>query len=359
LCPGDSFLACASGFLLCALCVLCERPSSALAEGVTGRGGLEAVAVSPDGKRLAVGGQNRVLYLLDAGTLAVGQRLWLGARIGSLAFSSDGKRLAALDDADVLRLLDLEKGKELARVEGVAGLVAGADRVLVHDTGILSKGILRVYSLADLKEQARLEVPYRPAAYAFAASGKQAVLLSASERGTEKYVPATEVPEELTGLARLTFRQRYDGLESLLETRDVATGKLLKQQRLWYTSDSDSTVLARSGEVTLVFNRANICARIAADGTTTLFRTELFLNHGLGVSPDGKRLVAGGSGEGYWGPVEGGTPVKFALDALPGQAEYFARFAVRDDGTAYGVTTACRLVKIGPGGKVVRVVAVY
>src|SRR5262249_16950956 len=51
-----------------------------LAGGVTGRGGLEAVAVSPDGKLVAAGGQNRVVYLLDAATLEVKRRIWLGAR---------------------------------------------------------------------------------------------------------------------------------------------------------------------------------------------------------------------------------------------------------------------------------------
>jgi WD40 repeat protein len=326
---------------------------------VASRGGLEAVAVSPDGKVLAVGGQNRVLYLLDGATLRVKQRVWLGARIGNLAFSADGRRLAIEDDADVLRLYDVVKGKEIARMPGVAGMVAGPDRVVVHDADVVSKGILRIYSLANLKEQAKLELPYRPAAYTFTASGKQLVILSISQKGSEKYVPATEVPEELTGLARLTFRQKYDGLESLLEVRELPKGKVLKQQRLWYTSDSDSTILARTGKATLVLNRANVCARIGSDGTISLFRTELFLNHGLGVSPDGKRLVVAGSGQGYSGPVEGGKAVRFEIDTLPGQAEYFARFAVRDDGTAYSVTTAFRVVRIGKDGKVEKVAAVY
>ena len=48
-------------------------------------GGLEAVAVSPDGKSLAVGGQNRTLYLLDASTLEVRRRVWVGGRIVFLA----------------------------------------------------------------------------------------------------------------------------------------------------------------------------------------------------------------------------------------------------------------------------------
>jgi hypothetical protein len=184
-------------------------------------------------------------------------------------------------------------------------------------------------------------------------------VLSYSERGTEKVVPATEVPVELTGLDRLTFRQRHDGLESTLEVRDLTTGKVLRQQRLWFTSDSDSTVLVQSGAATVVFNRANICARIEPGSKTTLFRTELFLNHGLGVSPNGKSLAVGGLGVGYVGPTEGGRAVKFTVDPLPGQAEYFARFAVRDDGTAYGVTTAFRLVKVDRDGKVEKVAEVF
>jgi hypothetical protein len=47
--------------------------------GVTGQGGLEAVAVSPGNKIVAVGGQNRVIYLVDGATLTVKKRLWIGA----------------------------------------------------------------------------------------------------------------------------------------------------------------------------------------------------------------------------------------------------------------------------------------
>src|SRR5437868_704959 len=150
------------------------------AAGLARANGLEAVAVRPDGKQVAVGGQNRVVYLLDAGTLAVQRRLWLGARIAHLTYSADGRRLAALDDADVLRLIDLEKGKELARIGEVAVLATLGERVLVRDTTVLSRGILRLYSLAHLREEARLELPYRPSACTFTAAGKRLLILSSS-----------------------------------------------------------------------------------------------------------------------------------------------------------------------------------
>ena len=48
-------------------------------------GGLAGLAVSPDGKTIVTGGQNRVIYVLDAATLEVKQRVWAGARVGVAA----------------------------------------------------------------------------------------------------------------------------------------------------------------------------------------------------------------------------------------------------------------------------------
>src|SRR5436305_710343 len=98
-----------SRFLLATAVLLgCSAPAGA---AVTGVGGLEAVAVSPDGKVVAVGGQNRVVYLLDAKTLAVTKRLWIGARIGRMTFSRTGARLIVEDETDRLRLLEVPSGK--------------------------------------------------------------------------------------------------------------------------------------------------------------------------------------------------------------------------------------------------------
>ena len=75
-------------------CLLLARAAPA---GVAGWSGLGAVAVSPDGKRLAVGGQNRVIYLVDAGTLEVERRLYFGVRIGELHFAR-GERFEGVAD---------------------------------------------------------------------------------------------------------------------------------------------------------------------------------------------------------------------------------------------------------------------
>jgi WD40 repeat protein len=101
------------------------------------------VAVSPDGKRVAalVTAGSRAapagLIINDAGINDAGASVWelgtgahtqplkgLKASVGHVVFSPDGKRLATAGDDKVVRLWDEETGKELAALPG-------ADRVTV------------------------------------------------------------------------------------------------------------------------------------------------------------------------------------------------------------------------------------
>jgi hypothetical protein len=196
-------------------------------------------------------------------------------------------------------------------------------------------------------------------AFAFGDAGKRLVVLTASRPGPERKVASRDIPRALTGLAREEFRLKNDGQVSTLRTVEVPSGKVVRERTLWYTSDSDTTLLMPAGDVTWVLNFANVCARIAADGTTKLFQTGLVFNHGRGASPGGKVLVAGGLRAGTYGPPEGGKRVAFEIDRLPGAAEYFASFAVRADGSAFGVTSACRVVRLSKEGKVEKVTPVF
>src|SRR5262245_51041474 len=127
--------------VLLALCV----PAVLFAVGVTGRGGLEAVAVSADAKLLAVGGQNRVVYILNADNTEVKSRFWVGARVGGLAFSKDGARLVVADEADRLHLLDTATGKVLGKFANAGGMRSGtlANLAVVRDLGESDKNRLR------------------------------------------------------------------------------------------------------------------------------------------------------------------------------------------------------------------------
>jgi hypothetical protein len=338
-----------------------------LPAGASLAAGLDALAVSADGKLLATGGTSRVLFLLGE-DLAVRKRIWHGARIQSLAFSRDGTRLLLGDDADTLHLFEVSSGKVLVRVNRVRGLVAAAEADLAVARS-LSNGrgtLLRLFSLTDGSEKRRLELKESVSAYALDSAGKQLTVLSMSHQGDEKRVPITETPRDLKGLARREFQLKNDGQVADLRVYEVPSGRVVREQTLWYTSDSDSTRLFLMGPTCWVANFNNTCARVAGDGTITLFETGMLFNHALAASPDGKVLLAGGLHEATYGAPDAptdGPPEnrrrRFTLDPLPGADEFLSAAVVRPDGSFFTVTTAYRLVQASREGKVERVVPVY
>jgi WD40 repeat protein len=81
--------------------------------------GVRCVTYSRDGKQVASCGEDKNIYLWDAGTLRL-RRLLQGhtAPIWSVAFSPDGRRLLSGAEDKTVRLWDLETGKELHCLEG-------------------------------------------------------------------------------------------------------------------------------------------------------------------------------------------------------------------------------------------------
>ncbi|MCP5102345.1 MAG: hypothetical protein GY950_03150, partial [bacterium] len=68
----------------------------------TPKNGLGAVAVSPDGKTIVVGGDTRTLYVLDPSSLEVKKRIWLKTNIYEMAFNKDGSVLVVEDTSETL-----------------------------------------------------------------------------------------------------------------------------------------------------------------------------------------------------------------------------------------------------------------
>lgn len=323
-------------------------------------GGLEAVAVRPDGKQISVGGQSRTIFFLSPDDLSVTARLWHGARIRELFFTADSKRLIVADDADSLHFYDLDTLKNVAHVEGVRSptFAPAADLIAVRPTRSAAPSAIRLLSAIDGSEKGVLEFKDRLAAFTLAADGKKLVILTLGQESDERRVPLSETPRALAGLARLEYQQRHDGLTSFLRTVEVPSGKVVKELKLWYTSESESTRLTLAGLTTVVTNFSNVCARISEDGETKLFTTNVVFNYAVGSSVDGKVLVVGGLREGIVALPEG-KQARFTLDALPGADEFVTGFSVGPGGTILGVTTSYRLFRLARDGKLEKIVPVY
>ena len=325
---------------------------------VSGRGGLEAVAISRDGKSLAVAGQNRTVYVLDAGTLEVKQRLRMGARIGGLAWTPDGKSLLVEEETDTVRRIDAGTGKEQGRLADASGLTLSptGDLVAVRDGKRADLPGIRLLDSATLALKALLPLTERASAFVFSADGKRLAVLENGHRTTERKIPLSETPMALKGLARWDFQQRNDGRGAWFRVFETASGKEVRKHELWYTSDSEGTRLAWVGEQVAVLNRFDSCARIAVGGAATMFQTGQRSMQSL--ASEGKIVWIGGRAGGSSGPLDG-KRTAFVLDVLPGQAEFVGGWTTLADGSAYGVTTAWRVFRLGKDGKAGKTAAVF
>lgn len=322
--------------------------------------GLAAVAVSPDGKTVVVGGQNRVLYVVDAASFEVKKRIWTRARVGSLCFSKDGATLVLEDDAEETHLYDTSTWEPAKRL-GTFGYVSFARNadLMAGATDTYGKKTVRFLSMKDGSSAGQAVSDERLAAFGLNADGTRLAALTSSDSksGKEKKVPWNQIPKDLRGVDRKEFIQKNDGRTARLLLFEVPSGKLLSSAELWYTSDASTDILL-DGEVTYVINYSNVCARITAKGETTVFEAGS-INYGRGVAHDRKSFLVGGLRNGTYVVLDGMQKVKFSLDQLPGWPEYFAGFAVEPDGTGWGVTSACRLVKVGRDGRVMKAGPVY
>jgi len=325
--------------------------------------GLGAVAVSPDGKTVITGGQNCTLYVLDAASLKVTRRHWLGTRMGALEFNRDGSVIVIEDDKNTVHFLGAGDLKPVAAVKNTAyisacrsaDLLAGARR---RDwRGARAVCIL---SLNDGSEKAKMDLPAGTQVNRVALSPDGRRLAVLTREIKSKPVPAEQPkpPEGVTGLAATEFRLKHDGKQAKLLIYEAPSGKLLNTRDLWYTSSHRNTSLLFDGKTAVVFNYFNVNAKIAADGTVELFRVR-GLAYGRGVSSDARMFATGSLRTGCLVTTADLANKDFRIKAIKGFPEYFAGFAFHTDGSAYGVTSCFRIVKLSKDAEVQNVVPVY
>ena len=333
---------------LCLGLLLCLPP---VARASTPLGGL-AVALSPNGQLMVAAGDNRVLYVINPAKMEVAQRIWLGTCIVDLEFSKDGTRLVAEDTDGTLHLIDAKDWKTLKK-EAKAGKMSAARQAdLAAGLNPEYKGqSIQFLSMTDLGVKGK--VTFAPgekvAGLGLDLEGARlAVLLEPVNDDSEP--KGGKTPAELKGLAAEEFRLKNDGRTSRLLVFKVPDGSKVSEHKLYYSPSPVGTEILFQRDNVLVVNYSNLNARIDPKGEVTLFQLDNTFNYGIGFSADQKILLTGGLADGTYTKVGELAKTRFQPDRLPGWPEYFKSFALAADGTAYGATSAYRVIKINPGG---------
>lgn len=318
------------------------------------KGGLGGVAVSPDGKILVAGGDNRVLYIMDPGSLQVKDRIWIKTNVYSMEFNKKGTVLVVEDTSGTLYFIKSGSWQVLTTVKNAGSMTAARSADLL--AGVVSrykKSSIKLLSMTDGSRKASIEVPAMVTAVALDSAGTKLAVLADGPKDAETKKPA---PKGMRGLPRESFIQQNDGKVSILAYYAIPSGEKLSERTIFY---SDRRPLMRYDNDTVhIFNYKNVNVTIDGD-KISFFEGKSSLNYGMGLSVDHKHFLLGGLRQGTLGKFEGMTMVPFKIEAIPGWPEYYKGFASDNNGSFYAVTTAYRLVKINKSGAVEKVVPVF
>lgn len=345
-------------FAVMALLFMCMYASASLA--AVPLGGL-TVALSPDEKVMVAAGDNRTLYVIDPATMEVTGRVWLGVCIVELQFNKDGGKLLAEDTDGALHLIDAKTWKVEKNSPKAGSMSAARDADLVAGLNADYNGqIVRILSMSDLSEkgQVKFEKGQKVAAMSLDAGGKRlAVWLESVNDDSEP--KGAKPPADLKGLAAEDFKLKNDGKTSMVMVFKVPGGEKISEHKLYYSPSITGARALFQGDNVLVVNYMNLNAKITPEGEVTLFDLDNSFNYGLGFAPDQSVIMSGGLSVGTYTKTADLTKTVFKPDRLSGWPEYFKGFVVAKDGTAYGSTSAYRIIKVKPDGAFDRSVPVF
>ncbi|MBN1514988.1 hypothetical protein JXA32_00310 [Candidatus Sumerlaeota bacterium] len=322
----------------------------------------DGLAINAAGDTVAVGGDNRCIMLLDADTLAVKNRIWNGAEIKKLGFSADGSKLAIFEGGRRIRLLNLTDGSFSKPMEDVERAVFAENRetlaVVVRQRGGYELLLLKT---SDLKQISAITPPdnFRIDGIGLNFDATRLAVFSEPRENDEERVSAGEIPGNLSSFAKDVFKENHDGRGCRILLYDTKSGDTLSDHALPWVCKHDQTRVLIQDDTLHCVTYSDLNATIkTADGSVDYFEMNRF-GYGLGVSSKANLLISGGLRTGNILNLATNQTHAFEIEALPGWPEYFANFAVSDDGVIYGSTSAFRVVKMNATGKILAVAPVF
>ncbi|MFZ1814252.1 MAG: hypothetical protein WBO55_05660 [Rhizobiaceae bacterium] len=326
------------------------------------KGALGAIAVSPDGKTVAAAGDNRVLYLVDAATLEVKERIWIGYSPMSLFWTKDGKTLVMRHTDDVLLLFDTATWKVRGEIPAFRqmSMAVASEKVVTATQGEYNtdhyKTLIAIHDLNTGQKLKETELDREIVNIATNPDASQVVVIM-REVDNESEAKA-EPAEGLEGIEKETAMKKADG-----KTMDL----------IWFDGELKETAAATSWYSTYYTDGLHLwdgktfvlaygtSAEMSMDGNAELFSSDgVNTSYGFLFTPDHSHMYSGGLASGAVFDIASRTGINWESgERLPSWPEYFQGFGLAPDGTVFGGTSAYRLMRMTPDGKMELIKPIY
>ena len=321
--------------------------------------GIGGIAVSPDGKTVLAAGDTRVVYVLDAATMEVKDRVYTGTTVVWMTYRQDGKVVFARDTSGVLTAVDTSTFKPVWQLKGTqtADYALAANLLAVTVRKKYNEYLARTIdaNTFETKSETALPVKFYPRGQGISIDGLKMVVTSSSRRVKDE--ERKRPPSDMRGLERNVFRHKHDQYGSQIAQIDLTTGQTEITDSWWYSSRPKHIHVTMGGATVLGYTSDN--ATIAPSGEVTMIDAGSRSQYSAMTMPAGDAYVIGAMRQISLKKAGSDSAQVFKLKRMAGWPEYVLRFTTGPNGKIYASTNAYRVIVLDPAAGTIKAHAVY